>query len=121
ADIARRLSEALYSYSLLDIIDIAHAHSEDATRLAHIYFELSAHLGVDGLLYAVSSLPRNGRWNALARLALREDLYRSLRDLARDVYRMVGPHTDNVDVIAEFEAYNRPRIERARRTLREVL
>lgn len=121
AAVARRLSEALYAYSLLDIIDIAHAYEEDATRLAHIYFELSAHLGVDGLLYAVSSLPRNGRWNALARLALREDLYRSLRDLARDVYRLVGPHTDNVDVIAEFEAYNRPRIERARRTLREVL
>ncbi|AKS31110.1 NAD-glutamate dehydrogenase domain-containing protein [Mycolicibacterium goodii] len=121
ADVARRLSEALYAYSLLDIIDIAHAHEEDATRLAHIYFELSAYLGVDGLLYAVSSLPRNGRWNALARLALREDLYRSLRDLARDVHRLVGPHTDNVDVIAEFEAYNRPRIERARRTLREVL
>jgi glutamate dehydrogenase len=121
ADVARRLSEALYAYSLLDIIDMAHAHSEDATRLAHIYFELSAHLGVDDLLYAVSSLPRSGRWNALARLALREDLYRSLRDLARDVHRLVGPHTDNVDVIAEFEAYNRPRIERARRTLQEVL
>ncbi|OBF20956.1 NAD-glutamate dehydrogenase domain-containing protein [Mycobacterium sp. ACS4331] len=118
-DIARRISESLYAYSLLDIIEMAHEHNEDATRLAHIYFELSAHLGVDNLLLAVSSLSRNGRWNALARLALRDDLYRTLRDLARDVHRLVGAHTDGVDVIAEFESYNRSRIERARRTLQQ--
>ncbi|BBZ36821.1 NAD-glutamate dehydrogenase domain-containing protein [Mycolicibacterium confluentis] len=118
-DIARRISDSLYAYSLLDIIEMAHEHDEDATRLAHIYFELSEHLGVDNLLLAVSSLPRSGRWNALARLALREDLYRSLRDLARDVHRLVGAHTDGVDVIEEFESYNRSRIERARRTLQE--
>jgi glutamate dehydrogenase len=120
-DIARRIAEALYAYSLLDIIDMALEHNEDATRLAHIYFELSAHLGVDNLLFAVSTLPRTGRWNALARLALRDDLYRSLRDLARDVRRLVGANTDGVDIIAEFESYNRSRIERARRTLQEFL
>ncbi|UXA13219.1 NAD-glutamate dehydrogenase [Mycobacterium sp. SMC-8] len=120
-DIARRISESLYAYSLLDIIEMACMHNEDATRLAHIYFELSAHLGVDHLLLAVSALPRGDRWNALARLALREDLYRALRELARDVHRMVGPHTDNVDVIEEFESHNRARIGRARRTLHEFL
>ncbi|WNG87191.1 NAD-glutamate dehydrogenase [Mycobacterium sp. ITM-2016-00317] len=118
-DVARRIGESLYAYSLLDINDMAWAHNEDATRLAHIYFELSAHLGVDTLLLAVSQLPRDGRWKALARLALREDLYRSLRELALDVYRLVGPHTDNVDIIEEFESHNRPRIARARRTLHD--
>ncbi|MGE2732164.1 NAD-glutamate dehydrogenase domain-containing protein [Mycolicibacterium vaccae] len=119
ADVARRISELLYAYSLLDVIDMALVHDEDPTRLAHIYFELSAHLGVDSVLLAVSSLPRSGRWHALARLALREDLYRSLRELALDVYRLVGPQTDNVDVIEEFESHNRARVARVRRTLQD--
>ncbi|MFS0897660.1 NAD-glutamate dehydrogenase domain-containing protein [Mycolicibacterium litorale] len=119
--IAGAISESLYAYSLLDIIDMAHLHGEDATKLAHIYFELSDHLGVDTLLMAVSSLPRGGRWHSLARLALREDLYRSLRGLTLDVSRRVYPFTDDVSVVDEFEAYNRPRLERARRTLEEFL
>ncbi|KUI30191.1 NAD-glutamate dehydrogenase [Mycobacterium sp. IS-1742] len=118
---AGAVSESLYAFSLLDIIDMAHLHSEDATTLAHIYFELSDHLGVDELLMAVSSLPRGGRWHSLARLALREDLYRSLRGLTLDVSRRVYPFTDDVSVVDEFEAYNRPRLERARRTLKEFL
>jgi glutamate dehydrogenase len=117
--VAGRISESLYAYSLLDIVEMADVHNEDATKLAHIYFELSDHLGVDTLLMAVSSLPRGGRWHALARLALREDLYRSLRALAVDVSRRVYPFTDDLSVIDEFEAYNRPRLERARHTFEE--
>ncbi|KUI32721.1 NAD-glutamate dehydrogenase domain-containing protein [Mycobacterium sp. GA-2829] len=117
--IAGTISESLYAFSLLDIVDLAHLHDEDATKLAHIYFELSDHLGVDTLLLAVSSLPRAGRWHSLARLALREDLYRSLRGLTLDVSRRVYPVTDDVSVVEEFEAYNRPRLERARRTMEE--
>jgi glutamate dehydrogenase len=119
--VAQRISEALYAFSLLDIVEIALAHGEDARRIAAIYFELSDHVGVDRLLLAVSSLPREDRWHSLARLALREDLYRSLRELALDVARRIaGPgHSDSV--IEEFELYNRPRIERARRTLVEFM
>lgn len=71
AAISGTISESLYVFSLLEIIDMAHLHDADATKLAHIYFELSDHLGVDALLLAVSSLPRGGRWHSLARLALR--------------------------------------------------
>lgn len=115
--LARNISESLYAFSLLDIIEVAVTHNEDATHLAHIYFELSDHLGVDDVLLAVSSLPRGGRWHSLARLALRDDLYRSLRGLALDVSRRVPASADPVEVIAELEAYNRPRLDRARRTL----
>ncbi|MGW4096497.1 NAD-glutamate dehydrogenase domain-containing protein [Mycobacterium sp. NPDC004974] len=121
ADIARRISESLYAFSLLDIIEVAHVHGEDSAQLARIYFELSDRLGVDRLLLAVSSLPRGGRWHAQARLALREDLYRSLRDLTIDVTKH-GVEGDQVaSSIRDFEAYNRPRLDRAKRTLDEFL
>ncbi|WP_234711834.1 NAD-glutamate dehydrogenase domain-containing protein [Mycolicibacterium setense] len=120
SDIARRVSESLYAFSLLDIIEAAHVHDEDTTQLATVYFELSDRLGVDRLLLAVSSLPRGGRWHALARLALREDLYRSLRDLTIDVTRL-GSDGEAAYSIRDFEAYNRPRLDRAKRTLDEFL
>jgi len=115
--VARAVADSLYAYSLLDILETAYLHGEDATTLAHIYFEVSEYLGVDRLLHAVSALPRHSRWQRLARLALREDLYRSLRELVLDVSRRVYPHSDDVDVIEEFEAYNGTRLERVRRVL----
>lgn len=121
AMIAKHISESLYAFSLLDIIEIADTDGADPVHLAGIYFELSDHLGVDSLLLAVSSLPRGGRWHALARLALREDLYRSLRDLTLDVSRRATEPADITETIEEFEAYNRPRLDRARRTLQEFL
>nr|WP_235676834.1 NAD-glutamate dehydrogenase domain-containing protein [Mycolicibacterium porcinum] len=121
ANIAQRISESLYAFSLLDIIEVAHVHKEDSAQLARIYFELSDRLGVDRLLLAVSSLPRGGRWHAQARLALREDLYRSLRDLTIDVTRQGIDGAQAASTIRDFEAFNRPRLERARRTLDEFL
>lgn len=119
--VARNISESLYAFSLLDIVERAITHNEDATALAHVYFELSAHLGVDKLLLAVSSLPRGDRWHSLARLALREDLYRSLRDLAVDVCGRMAPPFDAADTINEFETYHRARITRSRQTLTQFL
>ncbi|WP_444850910.1 NAD-glutamate dehydrogenase domain-containing protein [Mycolicibacterium frederiksbergense] len=121
ADIARRISESLYAFSLLDIVEVAQVHGEDATSLAGTYFELSDRLGVDRLLLAVSSLPRGDRWDALARLALREDLYRSLRDLTLDVTKLVVEDADTAGTIQDFEALNRPQLDRAKRTLDETL
>ncbi|WP_231965526.1 NAD-glutamate dehydrogenase domain-containing protein [Mycobacterium sp. E802] len=118
--VAQRISESLYSFSLLDIIEGAHLHGQNAGALAEIYFELSDRLGVDRLLLAVSSLPRGGRWHALAQLALREDLYRSLRDLTIDVTRL-GDDGNAAERISDFEACHRPRLDRAKRTLDEFL
>jgi glutamate dehydrogenase len=119
AGVARRISESLYAFSLLDIVEVANAHRQDPVRLAHAYFELSDHLDVDKLLLAVSSLPRAGRWQALARLALREDLYRSLRTLALDVVEChTGPGSATAG-IQQWEQVNRPLLDRAHRTLAE--
>jgi glutamate dehydrogenase len=116
---ARTISESLYAFSLLDIVEAASSSGEDPGLLAEVYFELSDHLGIDHLLLAVSRLPRGERWHSLARLALREDLYRAIRDLSVDVARRVAQHED-ASAIEEFELFNRRRFERARRTLDDI-
>ncbi len=118
---AAALGDALYAYSLLDIIESATEHDLDAARLAQVYFLLSERLGVDALLIAVSALPKAEQWAALARLQLREDLYGALRDLAVDIVRRSpavsgGP----IESVEAHERHNASLFARARRVLARV-
>ena len=60
-------------------------------EVADTYFALMDRLGTDGLLTAVSELPRDDRWHSLARLAIRDDIYASLRSLCFDVLAVGEP------------------------------
>ncbi|NDV03843.1 NAD-glutamate dehydrogenase [Rhodococcus sp. IEGM 248] len=118
--IARRIADGLYRFSLLDIVDVARELEHDVAEVAPLYFALSDHLGVDRWLIKVSALPRGERWHTLARVALRDDLYRSVRLLTRDVLSSGAPGDAPDSRILLWENTNRARIERARRTLAEI-
>ncbi|OBA78490.1 NAD-glutamate dehydrogenase [Mycobacterium sp. 1164966.3] len=119
-DLAYRVAAGLYRYSLLDIIDIADITEIELTEVADTYFALMDRLGTDGLLTAVSQLPRHDRWHSLARLAIRDDIYASLRSLCFDVLAVGEPDESGEEKIAEWEHTSASRVERARRTLNEI-
>lgn len=123
SELAVALSESLYVFSLLDIVEAAHPELDcDTATLAATYFALSDHLGVDDLLVAVSSLPRGDRWHAQARLALRDDLYRSLKALTVDVAAQSDTTTvlEPCELIRTWEASNQSRLQRSRRALNDL-
>lgn len=119
-DLAYTIAAGLYRFSLLDIIDIADINDIDAAEVADTYFALMDRLGTDALLTAVSELPRNDRWHSLARLAIRDDIYASLRSLCFDVLAVGEPDESGEEKIAEWEHLSASRVERARRTLIEI-
>ena len=119
-DLALAVSSGLYQYSLLDVIDIADIVDRDPAEVADTYFALMVHLGTDGLLTAVSGLPRDDRWHSLARLALRDDIYSSVRALTFDVLTVGEPDETGEQKIAEWQHTNASRLDRARRTLNEI-
>jgi glutamate dehydrogenase len=119
-DLAGVIAASLYSYSLLDIIDMADIIERDSAEVADTYFPLMGHLGIDGLLTAVSELPRDDRWHSLARLAIRDEIYGSLRSLCRNVMAVGEPEESGEEKIAEWEHTNTSRVDRARRTLTEI-
>ena len=90
-DLAYMVATGLYQFSLLDVIDIADIVDRDPAEVADTYFALMDHLGTDGLLTAVSRLARDDRWHSLARLAIRDDIYGSLRALCFDVLAVGEP------------------------------
>ncbi len=120
AELAMTVATGLYQYSLLDVIDIADIVERDPVDVADTYFALMDHLGADGLLTAVSRLGRNDRWHSLARLAIRDDIYGSLRALCFDVLAVGEPEETGEQKIEEWELSNSSRVSRARRTLTEI-
>jgi glutamate dehydrogenase len=119
-DLAYMVATGLYQYSLLDVIDIADIIDRDPAEVADTYFALMARLGTDGLLTAVSRLERDDRWHSLARLAIRDDIYGSIRALCFDVLAVGEPEESGEEKIAEWEATNSSRVSRAQRTLAEI-
>jgi glutamate dehydrogenase len=119
-DLAYMVATGLYQYSLLDVIDIADIVDREPDEVADTYFALMDRLGTDGLLTAVSRLQRDDRWHSLARLAIRDDIYGSLRALCFDVLAVGEPDETGEEKIAEWEMTNSSRVARARRTLTEI-
>ena len=120
----RALTEDVFrlldQFPLLDVIDIADIVERDEEIVAELYYAMDAHLGVDRLLSAVSELDRGDRWHSLARLALRDELYGSLRALTRDVLAGAEPEETCVEMIEDWELSNGSRLVRARAALEEI-
>lgn len=74
-------------FALMDVARIAAANDLDVDKVAHIYFSVYDRFGVDELLTSISHLPRNDRWETLARSVLRDDLYEIAAALALAVVR----------------------------------
>ncbi len=120
ADLARDAAEMLDAFSLMEVVEIAIATGELAETVGQIYFALSERFDVDRMLTRITMLPRDDRWSALARMALRYDLYAALAALTRSVQAAAPAETDPDVRIAAWEGQNSEGLARARGTLTEI-
>ncbi|HEX6683076.1 MAG TPA: NAD-glutamate dehydrogenase [Candidatus Limnocylindrales bacterium] len=107
AELAMHGTHTLYSFGLLDVVEVSLKTGRDVNEVAGVYFVLSEKLGVDELLTKISLLPRNDRWQTLARMALRYDLYAALAALTAEVLAATpadGSATDRVQIWAQHNA-----------------
>ncbi|MCU0295939.1 MAG: NAD-glutamate dehydrogenase [Candidatus Nanopelagicales bacterium] len=118
--LSMRAAVCLDQYSLLDIADIAAREKQDAESVARLYFAISERFGVDALLTQISNLDRADRWSALARAAVRQDLYAAQAGLTVRVLRRTEQALPPEDRIAAFEQANPEGLARARATLDEI-
>ncbi|HEY5514716.1 MAG TPA: NAD-glutamate dehydrogenase domain-containing protein, partial [Pengzhenrongella sp.] len=118
-DFALRAAGLLDWYSLLDIVDIAADTKNEPTSVAPLYYFVSESFGIDTMLTKVTRLPREDRWDALARGALRDDLYAVLESMTRAVLDANGGSAA-VEPAAAFEVWaqaNTDVIQRSRTSL----
>lgn len=75
----------------LDIATVAHSRGRPVGAVAEVYFALDEYLKLDWLRGRILDLPRDDRWQALARAALREDLHAVHSALTAEVVRTSLP------------------------------
>jgi glutamate dehydrogenase len=117
ADLARRAAGMQPMLALFDIVEVAATTEREPQDVLRVYFRLGSRLELNWLRERIIDLPRANRWQALARAALRDDLFNLYRELTRKVLDagMVGGH--QIDAQAAIEAWSERNAEGLERAL----
>jgi glutamate dehydrogenase len=110
----------LDAFSLLDVVQLAQSSGEPPEQVGRLYFALSEKFEVDRMLGRITALPRDDRWAALARMALRYDLYSALAALTRNVLTVTAGLSDPDERITAWQDDNAEGLARARATLADI-
>ncbi len=89
-NLAGRMAAIYLTRSMLDITDLANIHKKDAVETAKLYSELSDRLDIAWIYRNIESLKVRGRWQAMARSNLRDEIHRERRELASILLRSRG-------------------------------
>ncbi|WP_196837260.1 NAD-glutamate dehydrogenase [Zhihengliuella flava] len=119
ANLAKRWSEQFETFPLLDIAQTAQETGLDADELAQVYYTVYERFQIDELLERITSLPRDDRWQSLARAGLRDDVYTTALDIAESALQgsEAGTPEEKVDA---WEARQEHSLKRVRQVFDEV-
>ncbi|AUZ35283.1 glutamate dehydrogenase [Arthrobacter sp. PGP41] len=118
--LALRWAELFESFVLLDIAKIAHVRKDPVNEIAAVYYTVFNRFHADSLLERISSLPRQDRWQALARAALRDDLYSTISDMTTAVLDATAASDSPEARLKDWEAQNAEQLSRAKSMFDEV-
>ena len=96
------------------------AHEMEPTEAARIHFALGERLGVPSLVERILQLPRDDRWQTMARAALRDDLYAVHAQLTAQVIDETSNDTALDGADRRLGGGHGVRVERAAATLSEI-
>lgn len=119
-ELASRIAMLQPAYSVLGVVDIAGRLALDPGDVAHVHFTLGERLGIPDLVERVLALPRDDRWQTMARAALRDDLHAVHVSLTAQVLAHTDGTAGAAERVAAWEDADAVRIGRAARTLEEI-
>ncbi|TFB46979.1 NAD-glutamate dehydrogenase [Cryobacterium tagatosivorans] len=120
-DLGRRWIELFEAFALLDVAKIATQSGAPMEDVAGVYYTIYDRFGVDNLLERITALPRKDRWQALARAALRDDLYSTVADMTTRVLEDTDTDAGDAEArVLAWEALNAEQLGRSRSVFEEV-
>ncbi len=117
--IAHRMAGLHAMHSALDIMEVAQDTRATAETAAQIYFLLGQELRIDWLRDRVEQLSVEGRWQAMARNSMRENLYHLQGQLTRLVIK-AGKRRAPAAAVETWIAENKDRVEHVLTTAGEM-
>jgi glutamate dehydrogenase len=117
-ELAVRVASLGPLFAAFDIVEVAGETGLAVEPVAEVHFRLGSALELSWLRDAIIALPRDDRWAALARAALRDDLFSLHRALTAEVLRSSPPG----DPVARVDAWVQanPASERCLQTLADI-
>ena len=119
-DLASRVAVLPTAYMLLGVIETAAREGLDPADVARVHFALGERLGLPGLIQRILALPREDRWQTMARAALRDDLHAVHSQLTAQVLATTSPDDSAPARIAAWEDADDVVVPRAAATLEEI-
>nr|MBP8814171.1 NAD-glutamate dehydrogenase [Laribacter sp.] len=116
--LAMMLARLEYVPAFFDVTELSRKTGIELTVAARAYYMLGRELDLDWLAQAITRLPRDNRWQSLARTALRDDLYRLHGDLATAA--LGCPTCDVADYVTPWLAERDAALVAVRQTLAEL-
>ncbi|MEZ2389036.1 NAD-glutamate dehydrogenase [bacterium RCC_150] len=118
--LAHRWAELFESFVLLDIAKIAQSRAIRVEDVSHVYYTVFDRFHIDSLLERITALPRDDRWQALARAALRDDLYSTVADITISILESTEAGLDAEARLQAWEGLNAEQLGRAKSMFDEV-
>ena len=103
--LAGRVASSFALFPALDIVEVAGATGVSVDDVAALYFLVGGRLQLHWLRDRIASLPRADRWQAMARAALRDDLFGLHAELTADVLRRGRETAGEMDAAARMDGW----------------
>jgi glutamate dehydrogenase len=118
--LAARVAVLNAAYMLLGLVEIANREKLDPAEVARLHFALGERLGLPALMQQILALPREDRWQTMARGAVRDDLTAVHTRLTGQVLLSTSPEDSVPARIAAWEDDDQVVVARAGQTLEEI-
>jgi glutamate dehydrogenase len=119
-ELARRVASLGGLFSGLDIVEVAGATGASLDEVAAVYHALGGRLELQWVRDEITALPRDNRWQTLARAALRDELYGVHRALTREALQTAGPGLDAEARVEAWYTASRAGVDRVLQVLSDI-
>ncbi|ATL83325.1 NAD-glutamate dehydrogenase [Streptomyces malaysiensis subsp. malaysiensis] len=119
-DLATRVAGFSSTFPALDIVAIADRTGKEPLSVAEVHYDLADRLRISQLMDRIIELPRADRWQSMARVSIREDLYAAQAALTADVLSVGNGGFTPEQRFKAWEEKNAAILQRARTTLDEI-
>jgi glutamate dehydrogenase len=119
-ELATRVAACPPAYMVLGIVQTAARTEVDPLEVARVHFAVGERLGLPMLVSRILALPREDRWQTMARAALRDDLHTVHAQLTGQVLGATEPGADAAARVKAWEKDDAEAIARAAQTFDEI-
>jgi glutamate dehydrogenase len=119
-ELASRVAGLGAMFSVFDIVEVATAAGAPLDEVAEVYHSLGARLQLQWLRDEITALPRDNRWQTLARAALRDELYSVHSLLTGEALRAGPPEGEPEERVESWQAASSAGVERTQQVITDI-